>query len=139
MTTKHIVGGDPHPYKKGGDGPHPHMKDGGQPVSERPSATPFSFNDWLNHFRQVTKIKLLALISAQDKSSPDVQITLEDLIVGPDESFGFNQIMLRNMVLNKLVHGRPLGPKFQFMEEDDKIDKDELARKVLDFWLTPGS
>jgi hypothetical protein len=59
------------------------------------------------------------------------------LVVGSDETLGKNQKMLRNIILNKLVHNRPLGPKFQFKEEDDKIDKDELAGKVLDFWLNP--
>lgn len=138
MKTKDIIGGGPHPYQKGGDEPHPYMKDGGQPVSKRPSATPFSFNDWLNHFRKGGS-RLLILINKQTRTSNDVKVTIEDLIVGPDESLGPKQQILRGMVANKQVYNLPLGRPFQFTEEDDLLPRETVAGKVLDFWLTPGS
>jgi hypothetical protein len=142
MATKHIIGGGPHPYKKGGDEPHPHMKDGGfqileSQITDTGKVIGAQASDELREIFRNNKPEICIpfLEDMQEKSEPDATMTLEALISGLDVDLGSNRIMLRNMIINKLAYGAALGPKFTFSKSDDQIPKDDLAKKILEFWL----
>lgn len=70
-------------------------------------------------------------------SLPLSKVTLTDLISGPDELLGPNQIELREYVVNEVVKNECKHMSITLGKEADSKSFDELAKSALAFFLAP--
>lgn len=83
-------------------------------------------------FRATTPVK--RVLPTFLANIPIGNISLYDLISGPDDSLGPNQIQLREEIISKSVNDNLLTINATFTKKAESLPKDDVAKSFLTFF-----